>query len=82
MTNERPLEQAELKVIDFIRNLSDSSYLFREVSPNTAKVIRKSYFKVCGLRMNTEASDEGDRELLQSYAEALIEIGNALKELK
>ena len=81
MTNERPLEMAELKIADIIHSCSDSAHLFREVSPMTAKIIRKSYFAVCDLRSKTDATDEGDRELLHSYADMLIEIANALKEL-
>lgn len=47
----------------------------------TAKILRKSYFTVCDLRTKTDATDEGDRELLHSYADVLIEIANVLKEL-
>lgn len=81
MTNERPLELSEVKVADIIRIFSESSHLFREVSPSTAKLIRKSYSSVCELRNKTDATAEGDRELIHAYADVLIEIATALKQL-
>lgn len=82
MTTNRPLESAELKFAQLTREISNNGYVFREVSPEVYRTIRRTYGEVVGdLCTKVDATDEGDRELLRAYGKYLAEVAKVLQSL-
>lgn len=79
--NNRPLESAELKLNEIMKEIYYTAREFREASPEVTSIIRRTYADLNGLRANTKATDAGDRELLHKYGDFLEKIAAALKSL-
>ena len=79
--NNRPLESAELKLSELMKEIYYTAREIREASPETTSIIRRTYADLNGLRANTKATDEGDRELLRAYGTYLAEVAKALQSL-
>lgn len=79
--NNRPLESAEIKLNEIMKEIYYTAREFREVSPEATSIIRRTYADLNGLRANTKATDEGDRELLRAYGAYLAEVAKALQSL-
>lgn len=81
MTTNRPLESAELKFNEILKEIYYTAREFREASPEATSIIRRTYADLNGLRANTKATDEGDRELLRAYGKYLVEVAKVLQSI-